>query len=36
MPGSRAGRTVMIILTVVIITGMVFGMVAASLVVAPT
>jgi hypothetical protein len=36
MPGSRAGRTIMIILTVIIITGLVFGMVGASLVVAPT
>ena len=35
MPGSRAGRTLMIILTVIIITGLVFSMVGASLVVAP-
>jgi hypothetical protein len=35
MPGSRAGRTIMIVLTVVIIAGLVFSMVGASLVVAP-
>ena len=33
MPGSRAGRTMMIILTVIIITGLVFSMVGASLIV---
>ena len=36
MPGSRAGRTIMIVLTVVIVLGLVFSMLGASLVVAPT
>ncbi len=33
MPGSRAGRTLMIVVTIIIITGLVFGMVGASMVV---
>ncbi len=33
MPGSKAGRTVMIILTVVIVLGLLFSMVGASLIV---
>jgi len=33
MPGARAGRMLMIVLTVIIVAGMLFGMVAASLVV---
>lgn len=36
MPGSKAGRTMMIVLTVVIVLGLLFSMLGASLVVAPT
>ena len=36
MPGSKAGRTVMIVLTVIIVLGLVFGMVGTAFVVAPT
>jgi uncharacterized iron-regulated membrane protein len=36
MPGSKAGRTIMIVLTVVIVLGLLFSMVGASLIVAPT